>query len=129
MRRVVKNLMVLVGFAGLTISPISANAQAGAGTSSRRTGCDLERNTAAPGEEGCDDFTVSNAFGMLFLVPWQPLLPDDQQTPQSMKLATGYRLSKKFAVPGEGGWDYIAVAHLWSTNDACIFYHRGLRIM
>jgi len=37
------------------------------------------------------------------------LFADNQPTAAPMKLATGYRVTKKFAVPGEGGWDYIAV--------------------
>jgi hypothetical protein len=112
MRRVVKNLMVLVGFAGLTISPISANAQAGASTSSRRSSCDPEQNAAAQGGERCDNFVSSNAFGMPAPISTQPLFSEQQANPQPMKLATGYRVTKKFAVPEEGGWDYIAVAHL-----------------
>jgi len=46
---------------------------------------------------------------MLASASAQPFFGDDQPTVPAMKLATGYKLTKKFAVPGEGGWDYIAV--------------------
>ncbi len=109
MRGLGNKLVMLIGFVGLALSPLNANAQANAGTGSRQTGCDIERNTAARGEGSCDDFALNNSLAMLASVSAQPLFGDDQSTAAPMKLATGYRLTKKFAVPGEGGWDYIAV--------------------
>jgi hypothetical protein len=98
-----KNVVVLIGLAGLTFSPVNVNAQSSAGAGSGQTGCDLERNTP------CDDFALTNAFTVLASASAQPFFADDQPTAAPMKLATGYKLAKKFAVPGEGGWDYISV--------------------
>ena len=109
MRRLVNKLVIMVGFAGLTISPLNGNAQSSAGAILRQTACDLEQHTAVRGEESCNDFAPSNGFPMLASASAQPFFGDDQPTVPAMKLATGYKLTKKFAVPGEGGWDYIAV--------------------
>jgi DNA-binding beta-propeller fold protein YncE len=108
-RGLVKNLVVLVGLAGLLIAPLNVNAQSSAVAGSREPNCDLSQSTATRGQGGCDNFALSNGFVMHASASAQPLFGDDQPAAAPLKLATGYKLTKKFAVPGEGGWDYIAV--------------------
>jgi hypothetical protein len=51
---------------------------------------------SAIGEEDCDNPKPRNGLSML------AFFRHDRPAPESMKLATGYRLAKKFSVPGEG---------------------------
>jgi DNA-binding beta-propeller fold protein YncE len=108
-RGLVDNLMLLIGFAGLTMSPPNVNAQTNAGKSSIDGGCGLAQNAASRSEESCYDVALSNGFAMPATVPSQPFPREYQLIPEQMKLASGYRVTREFSLPGDAAWNHIVI--------------------
>jgi DNA-binding beta-propeller fold protein YncE len=76
--------------------------------SSSLAACDLDRDFHST-SESCDEFALSSGFGTPALIPVRPFLPKEQPTFSQAKSVTGYRLTKKFSIPGEAGWDYVSI--------------------
>jgi len=79
-----------------------SQAQTSKHISSSLRSCDSDRDSFSAGES-CDDFTPSSAVEMPLLVPALPHLRQDQQAVSHPKVVTGYRVTKKFLIPDEGG--------------------------
>jgi DNA-binding beta-propeller fold protein YncE len=105
-RKLLSKAIILIALVGAPIPHVNAGPQASGAASAGERDCELARATIA---EGCDSLALDTTFAVPVSASTRLFPEQEKASPEPMRLATGYKVAKKFTVPGEGGWDYIAV--------------------
>jgi hypothetical protein len=93
----------------LCIAMASAQARGGTSVQDCEPWMSSSTSMTASTTDGCDDVASRTPFPVVALLAAKSASADEKPSAEPIKLATGYRVTKKFSVPGDGGWDYIAV--------------------
>lgn len=112
MLKLIGSVAFLAPLLRVTLCLAMARPQATGGTSRQDREARMTSSistTASSTSDRCDDLGRETPFPIVALLTSKSGSAEEKTSAEPIKLATGYRVTKKFALPGEGGWDYIAV--------------------